>query len=362
MFESIKVIGIGQCGTRIGKGLEVAGFSVAYINSDEVDIRGYNIPTDNLLLLKETGTGKSIVKGHEIVEKNYAKFKSFIKKHSNKDGLTVFIVGGGGGTGGGSINDAITIALEEGYKVGVIYTLPTSIQGIIPAENSRKTLKMLRQQKLHFFMLADNDLLLESIGTSTNWWEKVNTHIITTFLAPFQIVRSNKIAHSGIGSIDRGEILRILQQGNGLTDIRVVNVPLNSDTSSQALQTVLFQPNLIQGYDYKDTLSYLVCVDIPMNEDCTNLAQSVFSVVKKKCGNSISILGMFTDPILHDTIRVTIINTGLQLPNIFQSRIKNLKRDEIRVKEKREKANSLVDLEKLELDLSSSILEEEFTI
>lgn len=362
MFDSMKIIGIGQCGTRIGKGLEVAGLSVAYVNSDEVDTRGYNIPEDKLLLLKDTGTGKSIIKGQQIAEKNLPKLRSFIKKNSDKNGMTTFIVGGGGGTGGGVINVAVKLALEEGYKVGVVYTLPPYMQGLVPASNSLKTLKMLRQQKLNFFLLADNEYLLSTIGTSKDWWEKVNTNIITNFLSPFQLIRSNKVASSGIGSIDYGEIVRILQHGDGLTDIRSVNIPLNSDVSPEALQSILFQPSLVEGYDYKNTLAYLVCVDVPKDGNYSTLAHDVFDVVKKKCGNSISILGMFNDPILSDSIRVTLIHSGLQLPSIFQSRLKNLKRDEERFIGKKQKAESRIDLDLL-VDLDSpSILENDFNL
>lgn len=345
MNEFFRFIGLGQCGMRISQEFERVGFQTAIINSDEVDGRGYQIDDDKLLVLKGTGTGKSLKIGKEIIENNKNKFESFIRKNCSKNGLTVFIAGGGGGTGGSFVAPAIEYTKSLGYKVGVIYTLPPKMLGIIPAENSLKTLKELLKVETDFFMLVDNELLIDEVGKDDSWWGKINRMILSTFYSSIEIIRNNKTAQLGLGSIDKGELLRSLTYGKGCTDIRRYYLTLDEcNQEEEKIVEQLFKPQLIEGYNYKETKCYLISIDTPQIGSYSAIARRIFDIIKHRVGNSICILGMFTDPLLKDSIKITIINSGLQLPKVLQSRIKNLRRDEKAFQHKQDKEDATVNI------------------
>jgi cell division GTPase FtsZ len=329
MNEFFRFIGLGQCGMRISQEFEKMGFHTSVINSDEVDGRGYTIEEDRLLVLKGTGTGKSLTVGKQIIEDHKSKFESFIRKNCNKNGLTIFIAGGGGGTGGSFIAPAIEYTKSLGYKVGCIYTLPPKMLGIVTAKNSLITLKSILKLETDFFMLVDNELLINEVGKDDSWWGKINRMILSTFYSSIEVIRDNKTAQQGLGSIDKGELLRSLTYGKGCTDIRryyLTNSDCNLDEDK--LADIIFKPSLVQGYNYKESKCYLVSIDVPNQGNYSIISRKIFDIIKHRVGNAISILGMFTDPLLKDSIKITIINSGLQLPKILQSRIKNLRRDE----------------------------------
>ena len=112
MIDFFNFIGLGQCGMRISAEFAKVGFYTAVINSDEVDCRGYSIDEERLLVLKGTGTAKSLKVGKQILESNRGKFVSFIRRNSNKNGLTIFVAGGCGGTGGSFVGPAVDFAKE----------------------------------------------------------------------------------------------------------------------------------------------------------------------------------------------------------------------------------------------------------
>lgn len=343
MNKFFRFIGLGQCGLRISQEFEKMGFYTSIINSDEIDERGYEIEPDRLLVLKGTGTGKSLKIGKQIIENNKSKFESFIRKNCNKNGVTIFIAGGGGGTGGSFVAPAVEYTKSLGYKVGVIYTLPPKMLGIVTAKNSLITLKELLKLETDFFMLVDNELLIEEVGKDDTWWGKINRMILSTFYSSTEIIRENKTAQQGLGSIDRGEVIRSLTYGKGCTDIRRYYLTTEDcGKSEEELSTLLFHPQLVEGYNYKESKCYLVSIDVPQAGNYSFISKKIFDIIKHRVGNAISILGMFTDPLLKDSVKVTIINSGLQLPKILQSRIKNLRRDENAFQHKQEKEDQTI--------------------
>jgi cell division GTPase FtsZ len=362
MNDFFHVVGLGQCGMRISSEFQRAGFYTAVMNSDEVDARGYQIEEDRILVLKKTGTGKSLKIGRQIVEENRGKFESFLRRHANKKGLTLFIAGGGGGTGGSFVAPAAGYLKEQGYKVGVIYTLPPKMLGMVPAENALRTLKELTKIEMDLFILVDNEVLLEEVGKETSWWGKINRLILSTFYSSVEVLRSDKTAQTGLGSIDRGELIRTISYGKGLTDIRRCYLTMTDcDLPEQDLSELLFKPQLIEGYDYKTTLCYLVSIDVPQNGNFTAVSKKIFDVVKRKVGNGISILGMFQDPLLKDSVKVTVVNSGLRLPKVLQSRIKNLKRDEQAFLDKQGKSDVTTQIFS-DLDLGVSVTDDDFSM
>lgn len=356
--DVMQIIGAGQCGTRIGMEFEKLGINTLYINSDELDVRGTLISPSRMLLLETTGTGGSPTKGKEMLEKNWDSFTEFMSKNIDRSKMIFVIAGGGGGTGGGIITPLIEYLNSIGVKVGLLFTLPPKMLGILASDNALKTLKLLKDQKVNLFLLADNEFLINRVGLSNVWWEKVNQYIVSEVTSSFELLRPGKLTQSGIGSIDKGEIMRILQYGNGMTDMRTLYFDSEDlEIEDKELTRKLFEATLVEGYQYKTTLAYLVGIDVPKKKNYTNDAKRIFDLVKKVSGSAISRVGMFVDPMLSDAMRVTMINAGLKLPRILQSRVNNLKRDEQRFVEKKNKEDVL-DISELE----EGILDDEFDI
>lgn len=343
MLKLFNVYGIGQCGCRITSEFDTIGFNSYYINSDSVDMRDIRAPKSKVLQLDTSGSGGSPAKGKKILENNFNKFSTFMDSTLEPGKMSLFVLGLGGGTGGGMIIPTVEYALQKGHKVGVIATLPPKMLGMLAMDNAMKVLRELRRCSTNFFMLADNELLISKVGISANWWQKINYYIISKLASAFDLIRDEKISQTGIGSIDKAEVLRIMQYGNGLLDIRDIYFNTSEiQLPDDEIKKRLFEPALVEGYNYKDTLAYLISVDIPQAQGgFTEFSNKIFNMTKKVCGSSISRLGMFTDPLLDRNIRVTIINSGLKLPKVLQSKINNLRRDSERHDEKKNKADAL---------------------
>ena len=343
MIDFFNIIGMGQCGCRIAREFDKIGFNTCYINSDSIDMRDFDTTSNRLLMLGTTGSGRSPLKGANILQNNFSKFSDFMDTHLKKDALNIFIIGLGGGTGGGMIAPALEYAQEKGIKAGVLATLPPKLSGMLDMDNAMRCLKKLRKMDISLFVLADNEFLIDKVGISTEWWQRINYYILSKMVAAFDLLRENKSSHKGIGSIDKGELSRILQYGKGLLDIRDIyfNLPEDLSILDADLKDRLFEPGLVNGYNYKDALFYLVNVDVPSKGGYTDFASRIFKITKTTFGSALARVGMFVDPLLENSIRVTIIAAGLKLPRVLRSKINNLKRDSIRHEEKKNKLDAV---------------------
>jgi cell division GTPase FtsZ len=343
MLDLFNIICAGQCGCRIGKEFAKLGFTVCYINSDVIDMRAFGAPEDKVLLLDTTGSGRSPIKGRAILENNFHAFAEFMDKNLQPGVMNLFIIGLGGGTGGGMALPAIEYTVKKGMKAGLLATLPARMAGMLDMNNALHSLRELKEAPLSMFILADNDYLINNVGLSTEWWQKINYFILKKMAVIFDLLRENKTSQAGVGSIDKGELMRILQYGQGLLDVRDIylNIPGDVALTDEELKQRLSEPGLISGYKYSDTLFYLVNVDIPKQGGFTELAARVFSICRAGFGISLSRVGMFIDPSLDKAIRVTIITAGLKLPKVLRSRINNLKRDSDRHSDKKTKEDLL---------------------
>lgn len=344
--DVIQIIGCGQCGTRLGLKFERFNVDTFYINSDEHDIRGTFIDPKKLLLLGIDGTGGKPSVGEELLKNNWKDVEIFINNNIDPQKLTLVVGGLGGGTGGSALPTVLEYLIHKKISTGCLATLPPRIQGMLPSNNALRTLKALMELKINMFILADNEYLITKKGIGDDWWDEVNNTIAVEVKSIFDLLRVGKISQKGIGSIDKAEVLRILQYGNGFVDIRTKYFThsdfktIEEGQKNKVLDS-LFVSSLVEGYQYKTTLAYLVGVDVPKKKIFTKEAKEIFDIVKKTCGSAISRLGMFSDPLLDDVIRVTMVNAGLKLPKILNTRINNLKRDEQRFMEKKEKKDDL---------------------
>jgi cell division GTPase FtsZ len=361
MKNFINIIAMGQGGSRISSVFERAGVFASYCNTDEIDFRGLQIPEENKLCFSGTGTGCSLLKGRELIERHKDEFFGFIESHLDPQKLNLFVFCLGGGSGGSMALEAIPFAISKKYRVGVLTVLPPKMLGMLTSDNALRVLRQLREIKgIQTFLLGDNEYILSKVGFKKDWWAGVNQYIFTLVSSIFEIIRTGKTSQSGIGSIDKGELMRILQYGNGSIDVRVHylnNSEIDSGISDETLLEKLYAPQMIEGYKYNNTLAYIVNIDTPKSGDYTSIVKQIFSVSEKLSGSAISRLGMFIDPMLTDSIRVTMVNAGLKLPKVIVNRINGLTKDERKFSTKKSKEDK-TDFSKVE----NSFLDEEFDI
>ncbi len=354
--KPFKIFGLGQCGTKLAQEFEYFGMDACYINSDAEDVKG--LKSSNVLQVETSGTGGDPSKGYAMIEANKKKFLEFVKANASEHQINLVIAGAGGGTGGGIVTPTARALKEMGYKTGCLLTLPLKSLNILACENSIKTLKALKNIELDYFVMADNEYLVNKVGISELWWNNVNKYIVNTIMLPFTIISNSKSSSSGFGSIDKGEINRVLQYGNGLIDIRSVMFTKDEikKLSDKELKAAIFAPGLVEKYDYSNSLAYMVCVNTPDKGNYNDFANRVLTITQKMAGSAVSRVGTFTDSTLKDTVEVIIINAGLKLPKVLMSRVNNLKRDAQRYLDKKGKADPTI------LDYDDSVISSNFSL
>jgi cell division GTPase FtsZ len=229
---------------------------------------------------------------------------------------------------------------------------------MLAADNSMRTLKEVRQVELNYFVLVDNDHLIDKCNISSAWWGAINKYIVNTIMLPFTIVNDAKTSKDGFGSIDKGEVNRILQYGSGLIDIRHVSFTKKEILSmdEKEIKAKLFNPSLVSGYDYKNSLAYMVSIDMPEKANYNAFANTVLEISQKAAGSAISRVGTFTSPHLKEEVDVIMINAGLKLPKVLNNRMNNLKRDNQRFAEKKSKTDSI------DLSIDDSMISNDFDL
>jgi cell division GTPase FtsZ len=354
--KPFKIFALGQCGTRLAQNFANFDLDICYINSDSGDMKG--ISSKNVLQLDTSGTGGSPIKGREMVNKNIKSFNAFIKANSSDKCINLVLAGAGGGTGGGIVAPTLEALKSLGVKTGCVLTLPPKSLGMLAADNSMRTLKEVRQVELNYFVLVDNDHLIDKCNISSAWWGAINKYIVNTIMLPFTIVNDAKTSKDGFGSIDKGEVNRILQYGSGLIDIRHVSFTKKEILSmdEKEIKAKLFNPSLVSGYDYKNSLAYMVSIDMPEKANYNAFANTVLEISQKAAGSAISRVGTFTSPHLKEEVDVIMINAGLKLPKVLNNRMNNLKRDNQRFAEKKSKTDSI------DLSIDDSMISNDFDL
>lgn len=358
MKTSLKMIGLGQGGTRISQVFEKAGVDCAYANFDHIDFSGLNIPDSKKIIISGTGTGASFKKGLMLVEKNKDIFSKFLDEHLSRDHINMFVFSLSGGSGSSMGVTALKYALSNKYKTGVLTVLPPKIQGMLAMDNAMRVLEHLKEQDIKTFILADNEYILGHVGVKKDWWSGVNEYIFSAVASMFDIIREGKTSSSGIGSIDKGELMRIIQFGNGMLDPRVLYLNQNEikNINDEDLHNFLYAPMLMEGYKYKETLAFIINIDTPVYENYSAFIQRILESVKSNLGGTIAKIGMFVDPTLTDSIRITIINAALKLPKNINKDIRFVNRDARKYSTKKEKED-MTDFSMLE-----SSIDEDFEL
>ena len=309
----LKVIGVGGAGgnavTRmITTGME--GVDFIAINTDAQDLD--NNPADNKVqvgksLTKGLGAGANSNVGKDAVEAD----KEVITTLMEGADMVFITAGMGGGTGTGASPVISQIARELGILTVGIVTLPFSfegpkrmnraLEGISEMKKACDTLIAIPNQKLmsivdksttlpEAFQMADTILHQAAKGIS----DLINVQgVINLDFADVETIMKNMgeaIMGTGVASGDERAVLAAQQ---------AISSPLLDDASIRGAQGVL--------------------VNITGGNDLTLMeANEATSIIFEEAGPTANIIfGAVIDPNLKDDIRVTVIATGFNMPQVI---------------------------------------------
>ena len=309
----LKVIGVrgagGNAVTRmITAGME--GVDFIAINTDAQDLD--NNPADNKVqvgksLTKGLGAGANSNVGKDAVEAD----KEVITTLMEGADMVFITAGMGGGTGTGASPVISQIARELGILTVGIVTLPFSfegpkrmnraLEGISEMKKACDTLIAIPNQKLmsivdksttlpEAFQMADTILHQAAKGIS----DLINVQgVINLDFADVETIMKNMgeaIMGTGVASGDERAVLAAQQ---------AISSPLLDDASIRGAQGVL--------------------VNITGGNDLTLMeANEATSIIFEEAGPTANIIfGAVIDPNLKDDIRVTVIATGFNMPQVI---------------------------------------------
>ena len=311
----IKVIGIGGAGgntTSRMREIGIKGGEIIAINTDAQDLLYTNVDHKILIgreLTKGLGSGSNPKIGQEAARESLQEIK---KKLVNAD--MVFITCGlGGGTGSGAAPVVADLAKKQGALTIGVVTLPFTVEGRKRIENAMGGLEKL-ESIVDTLIVIPNDKLLElapDLPLPTAF--KVADEILTNAVKGI----TELVTKGGLVNLDFADVKAIMSNG-GVSLIGVGESDSNQ-RATEAIEKAINNPLL--DVDIQNAKGALVNVlggnDLSLDE---------YKEIVQKIGEQLSpdaklISGAQISKDLEGTIRVMVIITGVQSPQISGDRL-----------------------------------------
>lgn len=308
----IYVVGTGGAGnntvsrlTKIG----IEGAKTIAVNTDAQDLY-YSVADKKILIGKNLcrglGTGGIPELGEECAEESE---DEIARELENAD--MVFVTCGlGGGTGTGSAPVISKIAKKCGALTIAVVTLPFSAEGVIRRKNAEEGLKKLRNSA-DTVIVVPNDKLLEVAP---------NLPINKAFMVADEILSravkgiTELITKPGLISLDFADIKSVMQ-GSGMAMIGMGESESGEDKALESVHEALNSPLL--DLDISNAKGALINItgssDLSLQE-----AERIVQVVADELDPEANIIwGVQIEEELQNTIRTTIIVSGVKSPYMF---------------------------------------------
>lgn len=310
----IKVIGCGGAGNntinRISE-VGIAGTETVAINTDAQDLLYTNANIKILIgkdLTKGLGAGSIPQVGEDAAKENEHEIRETLKGAD-----MVFITCGlGGGTGTGSAPVVADIAKKIGILTVAIVTVPFAMEGNRRYDNAVAGLEKL-QEIVDTLIVIPNDKLLElapDLPLHTAF--KVADEILTNSVKGI----AELVTKAGLVNLDFADIKTVMGKG-GMSMIGMGE----SDTNERAIEAVHKSiNNPLLDVDITGASGALINVsggaDMTLEE-----AKNVVEAVSEKLDQDARIIwGAQISEDLDKTIRVLLIVTGVDSPQIFATK------------------------------------------
>lgn len=305
---NIKVFGIGGGGCNavnrmVNEGVKGVEFYVA--NTDLQVLK--NSPVENKIVLgRETthglGAGANPEVGRQAAKESENEIREAIKGSD-----MVFITAGlGGGTGTGAAPLFAKIAKDEGALTVGIVTKPFTFEGRRRLQSAESGLAELKQY-VDSLIIVSNNNLIEVIGRKP---------LTEAFQAADNVLRqgvqtvTDLIAVPAFINLDFADVRAIMEnQGSALIGIGMAD---GEDKAKVAAEKAIQSPLL----EAQITGAKNAIVNITGGESVTLFdAEDAMAVIREAAGNDIdAIFGIAINENLGDSIIVTVIATGFELP------------------------------------------------
>lgn len=312
ILARILVVGVGGAGNNaITRLMEVGidGAETLAINTDAQDL--YVCEADHKLLLgRETcrglGAGNNPDIGERAAQETYEVLKDVVT------GDLVFITAGmGGGTGTGAAPYVAKAARENGALTVAIVCLPFEVEGITRKKNAARGLKNL-MENVDTLIAIPNEKLLEIAPDLT---------LSDAFrVADEVLVRAVKgiaelILRPGLVNLDFADVRTTMK--NGGVSIIALGEGRGENRAEEAVYNALRNPLI----DVSIENARNVLINVSGSSDLQLIeAKHVVELVTKQVNPGTEVIyGALIIPELEDTIRVTIIASGVNSPHALSA-------------------------------------------
>jgi len=303
---SIKVIGIGGGGGNavshmVIKGIQGVEFICA--NTDTQDLRMTKAETQLQIGINETqglGSGSKPEIGRASAEEDRERIASVI------DGANMlFIAAGlGGGTGTGASPVVAEIAQEKGILTVAVVNTPFTWEGEKRKENAKRGIDDL-ERFVDSLIVIPNDKL-QTLGNRAT--------VIGGFAAANNVLSNSVqgiaelITIPGYLNLDFADVKTVMSEaGRGIMGMGTAS---GQDRGREAIEAAIHSPLLD---DIKLEGAKGILINITAGEDLTgDEFKEIGEIVKEYASDDAEIIsGIVVDKTLQDSIRVTVVLTGL---------------------------------------------------
>lgn len=309
----IVVIGCGGAGNNtIARLMQVGieGAKTIAINTDAQDLL-YTDADEKILIGKDITEGLGSGANPKLGEAAAKESKETVKKSLDGADMVFITCGLGGGTGTGSAPIVSEISKKIGALTVAIVTLPFVMEGNHRANNAKIGLEKL-EEVVDTLIIIPNDKLIEMVpDVSINTAFKVADEILVNAVKGI----AELVTKPGLINLDFADIRAVMGEG-GMAMIGMGQ----SDTENrayEAVQKALTNPLL--EVDIDGASGALINVtgggDLTLKE-----AKEVVNAVTTRLSSDAKIIwGAMIQRELGDSIRVLVIVTGVDSPQIYSS-------------------------------------------
>ena len=321
----IKVIGTGGGGNNtINRITEVGivGAETIAVNTDAQDLLYCNADT-KILIGKEVTGGLGAGSIPQIGEESARESEHEIKSKLQGADMVFITCGMGGGTGTGSAPVIAETAKKVGALTVAIVTMPFSMEGARRIENAKQGLEKLENQ-VDTLIVIPNDKLLElapDLPLQTAF--KIADEILTNSVKGI----AELVTKAGLVNLDFADIRTVMGKGG----VSLIGIG-ESDTENRAIEAVQKAiGNPLLDVDITGANGALINVSGGPDFTLEEARKVVETVSNKLAADARIIWGAQISEDLTNTLRVMLIVTGVNSPQIFGPKKKLAQRQQEKI-------------------------------
>ena len=302
----IKVIGIGGGGGNAVEHMlseHIEGVEFKCINTDLQALQNSNAETYQIgeQITKGLGAGANPEVGRQAAEEDKDKIKEILG-----DSDMVFITAGmGGGTGTGAAPVLAEIAKEMGILTVAIVTRPFVFEGRLRAKVADEGIKHLTQH-VDSLITIPNDKLLTVLGK--------NISLLNAFKAANNVLQgavqgiADLIIRPGLINVDFADVRTVMSEmGMAMMGTGTAS---GEERAREAAEAAISSP-LLEDVNLSGARGILVNITAGMDMSIGEFEEVGGAIKEFISDDATVVVGTVIDPEMSDTLRVTIIVTGL---------------------------------------------------